>query len=90
MAAIHVAKPVGLAPCHERRACRLPRRVWKATADRGGQQPAEPFRIVGNRYYVGANDVTSFLITGPAGHIVLTIREIAPISPTSHTMLTER
>ena len=41
-------------------------RMWKANAERGGQQPAEPFRIAGNFYYVGANDVTSFLITGPA------------------------
>jgi metallo-beta-lactamase class B len=46
-------------------------RIWKANADRGGQQPAEPFRIAGNFYYVGANDVTSFLITGPEGHVVL-------------------
>ena len=38
---------------------------------RGGQQPAEPFRIAGNFYYVGANDVAAFLITGPEGHIVL-------------------
>jgi metallo-beta-lactamase class B len=38
---------------------------------RGGQEPAEPFRIAGNLYYVGANDVCAFLITGPAGHIVL-------------------
>jgi metallo-beta-lactamase class B len=37
----------------------------------GGQQPAEPFRIAGNFYYVGANDVAAFLITGPEGHIVL-------------------
>jgi metallo-beta-lactamase class B len=37
----------------------------------GGQQPAEPFRIAGNFYYVGANDIAAFLITGPAGHIVL-------------------
>jgi hypothetical protein len=41
-------------------------RMWKANADRGGQQPAEPFRIAGNFYYVGANDVTSFLITSQA------------------------
>jgi metallo-beta-lactamase class B len=46
-------------------------RIWKATAERGGQQPAEPFRIAGNFYYVGANDVAVFLITGPAGHILL-------------------
>ena len=37
----------------------------------GGQQPAEPFRIAGNFYYVGANDISAFLITGPAGHVVL-------------------
>jgi metallo-beta-lactamase class B len=34
-------------------------------------QPVEPFRIAGNLYYVGANDVTSFLITTPEGHILL-------------------
>ena len=34
-------------------------------------QPREPFRIMGNLYYVGASDVTSFLITSPQGHIVL-------------------
>ena len=37
----------------------------------GGQGPAEPFRIAGNFYYVGANDVAAFLITGPEGHVVL-------------------
>ena len=46
-------------------------RMWKANAERGGQQPAEPFRIAGNFNYVGANDVTSFLITGPEGHVLL-------------------
>jgi metallo-beta-lactamase class B len=37
----------------------------------GGQQSAEPFRIAGNFYYVGASDVSAFLITGPEGHVVL-------------------
>jgi metallo-beta-lactamase class B len=37
----------------------------------GGQGPAEPFRIAGNFYYVGATDVAAFLITGPEGHVVL-------------------
>jgi metallo-beta-lactamase class B len=37
----------------------------------GGQEPAEPFRIAGNFYYVGANDVAAFLLTGPEGHVVL-------------------
>jgi metallo-beta-lactamase class B len=44
---------------------------WKAASDHGGQQPAEPFRIAGNLYYVGANDATSFLLTGPKGHVLI-------------------
>ena len=43
---------------------------WKENSNRGGQKPAEPFRIAGNLYYVGANDVSSFLITGPEGHVL--------------------
>jgi metallo-beta-lactamase class B len=46
-------------------------RKWKANSDRGGQQPAEPFRIAGNFYYVGANDVSAFLIAGPEGHVLI-------------------
>lgn len=46
-------------------------RVWKANGDRGGQQPVEPFRIAGNFYYVGANDVAAFLIAGPEGHVLI-------------------
>ena len=46
-------------------------RAWKASGDRGGQQPAEPFRIAGNLHYVGANDVAAFLITGPEGHVLI-------------------
>ncbi|HEX9940700.1 MAG TPA: subclass B3 metallo-beta-lactamase [Thermoanaerobaculia bacterium] len=38
---------------------------------RSWNQPVEPYRIVGNVYYVGASDVTSFLITTPEGHILL-------------------
>lgn len=34
-------------------------------------QPFEPFKIIGNIYYVGASDVTSFLITTPNGHILI-------------------
>ncbi len=41
------------------------------TAQQQGNEPVEPFRIAGNLYYVGANDITSFLVTTPAGHIVL-------------------
>jgi len=44
---------------------------WLNVTKRGGQGPAEPFRIAGNLYYVGATDAAAFLITGPEGHIVL-------------------
>lgn len=40
-------------------------------ASRAMNQPFEPFRIAGNLYYVGASDVTSFLLTTPEGHILL-------------------
>lgn len=39
------------------------RRAWN--------QPVEPFRVVGNIYYVGVAGVASFLITTPEGHILL-------------------
>jgi metallo-beta-lactamase class B len=44
---------------------------WLNATKIGGQRPAEPFRIASNFYYVGANDVSAFLITGPEGHVVL-------------------
>lgn len=44
---------------------------WRDASNRGGQLPAEPFRIAGNLYYVGANDVAAFLITGPQGHVLI-------------------
>ena len=44
---------------------------WHAAVERGGQQPADPFRIAGNLYYVGASDVASFLITSPEGHVLI-------------------
>lgn len=44
---------------------------WRQGTINGGQQYAEPFRIAGNFYYVGANDVTAFLITGPEGHVLI-------------------
>lgn len=39
--------------------------------DRSWNQPVEPFKIAGNIYYVGANEITSYLITTPNGHIIL-------------------
>ena len=38
---------------------------------RSWNKPVPPFRIIGNLYYVGATEVTSFLITTPQGHFLL-------------------
>ena len=38
---------------------------------RESNKPVPPFRIAGNLYYVGAIDITSYLITTPQGHFVL-------------------
>lgn len=43
----------------------------KTEQERGWNQPVEPFRIAGNIYYVGASDITSYLITTPKGHILI-------------------
>src|SRR5438552_4963762 len=40
--------------------------VW-----RSWNQPVAPFRIIGNIYYVGAGEITSFLIVTPEGNILL-------------------
>ncbi len=47
---------------------------------RSWNQPVEPFRIIGNIYYVGASDIAVYLITSPQGHIVLDggFQETAP------------
>jgi metallo-beta-lactamase class B len=56
----------------------------RAQADptsRSWNQPVEPYRIAGNLYYVGASDITSFLVATPEGHILLDggFVETAPI-----------
>ena len=47
----------------------------------GQNDAVEPFRIIGNIYYVGATEVTSYLITSPEGDILLDggFPETAPI-----------
>lgn len=42
-----------------------------AQAPADWSRPYEPFRIVGNVYWVGTYDLSSYLITSPAGHIVI-------------------
>lgn len=39
--------------------------------DREWNKPVDPFCIIGNVYYVGASEVTSFLITTPKGYILI-------------------
>jgi metallo-beta-lactamase class B len=34
-------------------------------------QPTEPFRVIGNIYYVGTNGLASYLITTPQGHVLI-------------------
>ena len=34
-------------------------------------EPTEPFRILGNIYYVGTNGISVYLITSPQGHILI-------------------
>src|ERR1044071_3876545 len=59
----------------------LPLFAQKDPVSRANNQPVEPFRIAGNLYYVGASDVTSFLVTTPEGHILLDggFEETAPM-----------
>ena len=44
---------------------------WRAAIHRNRSIPDEPFRIAGNLYYVGATGITSFLLTGPEGHVLI-------------------
>jgi metallo-beta-lactamase class B len=57
-----------------------PARAQADPDSRSMNQPVAPFRIIGNIYYVGASDVTSFLIVTPAGDILLDggFQETAP------------
>ena len=45
--------------------------VGNAQAPRRGQWSIKPFRLIGNIYYVGLSNNTSFLITTPQGNILL-------------------
>ena len=36
-----------------------------------GNRPHPPYKIAGNLFYVGADDITSYLITTPQGHILV-------------------
>src|SRR5947199_7034064 len=53
----------------------VPLLLWTAAATMAapveGNDPFPAYRIIGNIYYVGASDITSYLITTPAGHILI-------------------
>jgi metallo-beta-lactamase class B len=46
-------------------------REWYAQFSGPYSQPVDPFRIVGNIYYVGALNIASYLIATPQGHILI-------------------
>ena len=62
-------------------AANQPRRSGAAPFHEEYSQPEEAFKIVGNVYYVGAKNISSFLITTPQGHILIDTgtREMAPV-----------
>ena len=45
--------------------------LWRSAITKNRQIPVGPFRIADNLYYVGTNSVTSFLLTGPEGHVLI-------------------
>jgi metallo-beta-lactamase class B len=51
--------------------CPAATRAQADEVSRARNQPVKPFRIIGNIYYVGASDVTSYLIVTPQGNILL-------------------
>ena len=42
-----------------------------AGAQQDDNRPVDPYKIAGNLYYVGSSGISSFLITTPAGHVVI-------------------
>jgi metallo-beta-lactamase class B len=44
---------------------------WRAAITKNRSVPDQPFNIAGNLYYVGSTGVTSFLLTGPDGHVLI-------------------
>jgi metallo-beta-lactamase class B len=50
---------------------RLFSREWYAQFSGAYSRPVQPFRIVGNVYYVGAENIASYLIVTSQGHILI-------------------
>jgi metallo-beta-lactamase class B len=51
------------------------------SACEGWNRPQKPFKIYGNTWYVGTNDLSALLVTGPKGHVLLdgALPQSAPI-----------
>lgn len=45
--------------------------MWQKAVDRNRDARADPHHIAGNLYFVGAPDVTAFLLIGPEGHALI-------------------
>ena len=45
--------------------------AWAQTSQETRNKPFPPFKIMGNIYFVGTEDLGSFLITTPGGHILI-------------------
>lgn len=45
--------------------------LWRSAIKRNRSIADEPFHIAGNLYQVGSTGVTSFLLTGPDGHVLI-------------------
>jgi metallo-beta-lactamase class B len=45
--------------------------LWRSAISKNRGLPDEPFHIAGNLYYVGNAGITSFLITGTEGHVLI-------------------
>lgn len=43
----------------------------RAAGQSSWTQKVEPYRVVGNIYYVGTMDLSSFLVTSPEGHVLI-------------------
>ena len=57
--------PLSLAPAHAQQ-------TWKQLpAQEKYVKPYEPYRVVGNLYYVGTYDLAVYLITTPQGHMLI-------------------
>ena len=66
-----VALLLGLSTIVVAQGPRLFSREWYAQFSGPYSQPVEPFRIVGNIYYVGARNIAAYLIATPQGHILI-------------------